>query len=214
LATPTYYLLFDCALALDFDHALALSTALDFNLAHDFDFDLDKTLMTALALALDLDFALNRDRTSNYSFDPEVALAYDFDLAYANDQNHDRATDSDLLYYLTRTLTRASTQAKEVGLTKLERSLEIMNNKLSTRGEFIFWWESKGQKWIKSLRVITIQHRNIGHDWQFSMIQKESLKRYHDANKLLVDCLNSDCYISREVRTEIEDTLLLPISSI
>ncbi|WP_442948904.1 NACHT C-terminal helical domain 2-containing protein [Nostoc sp.] len=26
------------------------------------------------------------------------------------------------------------------------------------------------------------------------------LKQYYDANKLLVDCLNSDCYVSREVR--------------
>jgi hypothetical protein len=35
-----------------------------------------------------------------------------------------------------------------------------------------------------------------------------------DANQLLVDCLNSDCYVSREVRQEIEDTLLLPIAEI
>jgi hypothetical protein len=30
----------------------------------------------------------------------------------------------------------------------------------------------------------------------------------------LVDCLKSDCYVSREVRQEIEDTLLLPIAEI
>ena len=34
------------------------------------------------------------------------------------------------------------------------------------------------------------------------------------ANKLLSDCLNSDCYVSRDVRQEIEDTLLLPMSEI
>ncbi|WP_442946756.1 NACHT C-terminal helical domain 2-containing protein [Nostoc sp. NZL] len=31
---------------------------------------------------------------------------------------------------------------------------------------------------------------------------------------LQVDCLNSDCYVSREVRQQIEDTLLLPIAEI
>jgi predicted NACHT family NTPase len=44
--------------------------------------------------------------------------------------------------------------------------------------------------------------------------QKELLQQYHDANKLLVDCLNSDCYVSREVRAEIEASLLLPIKSL
>jgi predicted NACHT family NTPase len=59
-----------------------------------------------------------------------------------------------------------------------------------------------------------IQHRNIGHDWQFSEAQNKLLQQYYDANKLLVDCLNSDCYVSREVRAEIEASLLLPIKSL
>ncbi|GAA6617584.1 NACHT domain-containing protein [Scytonema sp. NUACC26] len=64
--------------------------------------------------------------------------------------------------------------------------------------------------WTEQLRAVMIEHRNIGHDWQFTDTQKELLQQYYDANKLLVDCLNSDCYVSREVRQEIEDTLLLP----
>ncbi|HEY9638090.1 MAG TPA: hypothetical protein V6D14_32150 [Coleofasciculaceae cyanobacterium] len=35
-----------------------------------------------------------------------------------------------------------------------------------------------------------------------------------NANRLLVDCLNSDCYVSREVRQEIEDTFLLAMPEI
>jgi len=65
--------------------------------------------------------------------------------------------------------------------------------------------------WTEKLRATMIQHRNIGYDWQFTDAQKKLLKQYYDANKLLVDCLNSDCYVSREVRQEIEDTLLLPV---
>jgi hypothetical protein len=56
-----------------------------------------------------------------------------------------------------------------------------------------------------------IEHGNIGHDWQFTDEQKEQLQHYYHANKLLVDCLNSDGYISRQVRQEIEETLLLPM---
>ncbi len=67
---------------------------------------------------------------------------------------------------------------------------------------------------MEQLREVMIEHRNIGHDWQFSNSQKKLLQQYYDANKLLVDCLNSDCYVSREVRQEIEDTLLLPMSEI
>jgi predicted NACHT family NTPase len=55
-----------------------------------------------------------------------------------------------------------------------------------------------------------IEHRNIGHHWQFTEEQRQKLQHYYIANKLLVDCLNSDCYVTREVRERIETTLLLP----
>lgn len=67
---------------------------------------------------------------------------------------------------------------------------------------------------INKLKPIMIKHRNIGHDWQFSEKQEILLNQYYYANKLLIDCLNSDCYVSREVRQYIEDTLFLPISEI
>ncbi len=76
------------------------------------------------------------------------------------------------------------------------------------------WWQENGKSWTEQLRAVMIEHRNIGHDWQFTDAQKELLKQYYNANKLLVDCLNSDCYVSREVRQEIEDTLLLPVKRI
>jgi predicted NACHT family NTPase len=60
--------------------------------------------------------------------------------------------------------------------------------------------------------------RNIDRDFDLDLnidseYQKRLLQQYYDANKLLVDCLNSDCYVSREVRSEIEANLLLPIKS-
>jgi predicted NACHT family NTPase len=59
-----------------------------------------------------------------------------------------------------------------------------------------------------------IKQRNIGHDWQFSDQQKELLKQYYNANKLLVDCLNTSSNVTPVVRSHIEETLLLPIAEI
>ncbi len=49
---------------------------------------------------------------------------------------------------------------------------------------------------------------------QFSNKHQELLQQYYDANQLLVNCLNSACEVSDEVREEIEETLLLPIVEI
>ncbi|NEP37981.1 MAG: hypothetical protein F6K25_10785 [Okeania sp. SIO2G4] len=40
------------------------------------------------------------------------------------------------------------------------------------------------------------------------------MRDYYYANGLLLNCLNSDFYVSREVRQEIEDILLLPTAEI
>jgi predicted NACHT family NTPase len=57
-------------------------------------------------------------------------------------------------------------------------------------------------------------YQSSNEDWQFSEQQIELLMQYYYANVLLVDCLNSDCSVSCEVRSHIEDTLLLPIAEI
>ncbi|MEG4058343.1 MULTISPECIES: NACHT C-terminal helical domain 2-containing protein [unclassified Microcoleus] len=76
------------------------------------------------------------------------------------------------------------------------------------------WWNAKGQDWTQQLINLMIKYRNIGHDWQFSQEQKSLLRKYYDANKLLVECLNSGCNVSPAVRQEIEETLLLPIANL
>jgi predicted NACHT family NTPase len=76
------------------------------------------------------------------------------------------------------------------------------------------WWKSNGYTWAEEVRALTIKHCNHCQDWQFSGSQKRLLRQYYNANVFLLECLNSDCYVSREVRQEIEDTLLLPIAEI
>ncbi|HEY9669939.1 MAG TPA: NACHT domain-containing NTPase [Waterburya sp.] len=76
------------------------------------------------------------------------------------------------------------------------------------------WWKANDQFWTEQIRAIIIKYRNIGQYWKFSEYQMELLEQYHDANKLLVECLNSDVVLTPEVRSQIEDTLLLPITEI
>ncbi|NQE37245.1 NACHT domain-containing protein [Microcoleus asticus] len=72
------------------------------------------------------------------------------------------------------------------------------------------WQAENGQLWSEKFRSLIIKYRNIGHNWLFNDSQKQLLQQYYDANKLLIDCLNSGCNVSPEVREEIEETLLLP----
>lgn len=76
------------------------------------------------------------------------------------------------------------------------------------------WWEANHQIWTVQLRKVIIKYRKIGHNWQFCESQKVLLQQYYDANRLLINCLNSDCHISPKVRQEIEETLLLPIAGL
>ncbi len=75
-------------------------------------------------------------------------------------------------------------------------------------------WEEILETWRQELCNVISEYENYIHDWEFEDEQSWRLHQYYDANKLLVDCLNSDCYISRSVREEIEATLLLPIAAI
>jgi predicted NACHT family NTPase len=95
---------------------------------------------------------------------------------------------------------------KQLPILDVRNSLDLV--------KFLEWMRLKGSDWTEQLRTVIIEHRNIGHDWQFSDAQIKRLQQYYDANQLLVDCLNSGCNVSPEVKNEIEQTLLLPMTEI
>ena len=212
--TPATVRSYYFAIALDLALNLALNLALDRTRARARARDLTRVLALALALdlKLDLDFDLDLARAL------DLNLGIDLDLARALDLLA-RAIDLDLVRTVGLDLVRAHDLACEMKSVKLQRSLQELNSQLPEihiceKKDFSRWWKVNGRDWKGQLRSIMIEHRNIGHDWLFSEEQKKLLQQYHDVNKLLVDCLNNDCYVSREVRESIESTLLLPISSI
>ncbi len=168
----------------------------------------DSELIRALDYDLFILLRLGNIRALDVGLDDILALACD------------RAIELDLTYY-PYAFKGAFFLACERALIlepNLGQALQVLKEQLpdldSNERKFRQWWEVQGQAWAKRLRAILIEHRSLAHDWQFSEEQKKLLKAYYDANKLLVDCLNSDCYVSREVRQHIEDTLLLPMAEI
>jgi predicted NACHT family NTPase/DNA-binding Xre family transcriptional regulator len=162
--------------------------------------DRDRALFLALALDRSLDRSLERDLV----VDRDLALA--LDLAYALDLVLALALDS----ALARDLYLACARARDLGDNVLRQALQALKSQLpSDREEFYQWWENHGGQWRNELRQVCIYRRNIGLDWQFTYKQVELLNQYYAANLLLVECMNRS-YVSKQVREEIESTMLLP----
>jgi predicted NACHT family NTPase len=182
-AVRAFYL----ALDLDLDLALALDLNLDLDLNLAYALDLDLAFHNAFFFAFDLDPDLNLPHAL------ALGLLFDHAFAFALD------LDSDVSPELKRSLQYLKDQLPEIS----EENWEY----------FKLWWKADGTIWIEQLRAAMIQHRNIGHDWQFCHKQNELISYYYEANLLLMDCLNSKCNVSRTVREEITGTLLLPVNS-
>jgi predicted NACHT family NTPase len=150
---------------------------------------------------------------------PELALDLNLEIDLEIDLSLTHALRSDLARTYTDSLNLSYDLTRTIEPIKLHKSIRHIQDQLlaifsGNIDNFDMWWQINNRIWTEQLREIAIEHRNIGHDWQFSEAQKKLLRQYYDANKLLVDCLNSDCYVSRGVRDLIESTLLLPIASI
>lgn len=163
----------------------------------------EQTFELALNLGLqgDLDLALNT----------VVKDALEPTLGYINSLTVERTLVPILDLVLDCDLVPALKPEQRQAIQEL---LEQLPDPKSDKEIFAKWWQGNGLAWSKLLRQMMILYRDLGHDWQFSEQQKSLLRKYYDANKLLVDCLNSGCNVSPAVRQEIEETLLLPIANL
>lgn len=198
-----------CNLATNASLISAFHTSLAINKYHIFisiiseskELALDRYLVLALNLACNLDRAFNlefiRHRSSNNinssfstkyitTLNEELFQILEYAYTYAKDKNFKNS-----IYQLKK-------QIYQIFENRQKNHLNLKNNR---------------QSWINKLRKLMIEYRNIGHNWQFNDAQIKLLQSYYDANKLLIDCLNSDCYVSREVKQEIENTLLLLVTN-
>jgi hypothetical protein len=159
------------------------------------DIAIDPTIDPAIVRVLDLTL----DVVLDHALDHAGVLALDSLLAPIFISTLDSALASAIGLALSLEL-RQALQELKAQLPNLDSSEKISK----------LWCHIHGKAWIRKLKSLMIQHRNIGQDWQFSEPQQELLKQYYYANLLLVDCLNSSCNVTPSVRNEIEETLFLP----
>ncbi|MBW4496415.1 MAG: NACHT domain-containing NTPase [Oscillatoria princeps RMCB-10] len=187
----------------------------------EYDISLDWALIGALGVAAVRDPYLDAECASG----AETSLERNIDSQYNNDSppllDYSKARDRYELHLLAgirssrdgilyRAIEKAGNPEKVN--PELKNALEELKTKLPNPVDNEAWWESEtGKDWTEQLRDVMIRYRNIGYDWHrhFSCEQRSKLKHYYNANRLLVDCLNSDCNVSPAVRQEIEDTLLI-----
>ena len=174
---------------------------LDLDLLNDLD------LFNGLLNDLDLDLDLSLFRSL------DLDLELDLDCSYYLDRSHDLDHDLDLSRFndFSRSLDCAISKCEDQELRQILEELQYkLPNYEENREEWKKWWKENGLAWNEELREAMIKYRNIGHYWKFNQEQVDLLNQYLTANQLLVDCLNSECYMSREVREGIKNTLLLP----
>ena len=175
------------ALYLDLDLSLDLSLSLD--LDRYLSLDLDRYLSLSLPIPLPRPLPIPLPLPSlDLSLDPDprsLDLSLDLENAVA------KCEDQELRQIL---------EELQQKLPNYEENEEAWKQ----------WWKDNGLPWSEELREAMIKYRNLGHKWEFNQEQVDLLNQYLTANQLLVDCLNSECYVNREVREDIENTLLLP----
>lgn len=160
-----------------------------------------------LARAIDCNFTRGLERS--------LALDLALDRALALDQVIARTHEPSRVFkcVLERVITLAYDFEPQFSdlLEELKEQLPEFGRDQKT---FMQWWKINGSAWTEELRRLVIAERNIGHNWQFSKQQREVLFQYYQANQLLIDCLNSNYYVTRIVRAKIENSLLLPLADI
>ncbi|WP_414622786.1 NACHT C-terminal helical domain 2-containing protein [Calothrix sp. CCY 0018] len=133
----------------------------------------------------------------------ELVFDIDFTRTIAHTENIDKNSE-DCIDFLIDYLDNAANFNPERNnlLINLKNEIETQRKQITV------------QNWVKKLRDTMIKSRNIGHDWQFTDDHKKLLQQYYDANKLLVDCLQSGCQVSEAVRQEIEYTLFFSVAEL
>ncbi|MCA6624531.1 MAG: hypothetical protein IM542_18560, partial [Pseudanabaena sp. M165S2SP1A06QC] len=171
------------------------------------DIDLENTRSLDRARALDIAHSrsLERAQTKALGFDNTMETEMDIDYTINLALNLDIA-----LYFANHCILELACLLEP----DLHKGLQSLRQKFpdpyKDSEKFSKWWQAKGLDWSKNLRSLIVQHRKSSQEWQFNENQLKILRTYHDANKLLVECLNNAEYVSPLVKNQIESTLLSP----
>ena len=172
---------------------------------------------SGLNLGSDLVFAIDMSLKNQSSGGILQGINADIHIQFPSPPNSELYIDEQLDAIISKCLdsypnltTKLSLGGIDSNDSEFNRAFKEIQSQLPEKDK----WDEDGIVWVEQLQNLSLEYRMIGKNWQFSEEQKELLMQYYDANKLLVDCLNSCCVVSDEVKKEIEETLLLPIAEI
>ena len=189
----------------------------------DFEFDLIEVLIPKQDLPLPIDIACDVKLPDILHFSGHGSLlmsSEEYELDSSLDSSGDAANLSDLDLVEPKLVVLSACESAVANsfdpeLNKVLQQLRYqLPNSDIDQEKSEEWWQANGQIWAERLRLIMLQPPEFEYDSRFNDQQKKLLQQYYKANKLLIDCLNSSCAVSDEVRQEIEETLLLPIAEI
>ena len=131
------------------------------------------------------------------TLDLYLYFAYNFSLN--NDQSNG-------LYQI---LKIGSMIASQLGLTSLSDSLSELKVTSPYSEAFVEEWLN----WRNDFQIVLVTERNICHNIAYDRNLTGTLNDYLYANMLIIECLESQCYVSMDVREAILSSILLPSNS-
>ncbi|PZD73411.1 hypothetical protein C1752_02102 [Acaryochloris thomasi RCC1774] len=98
--------------------------------------------------------------------------------------------------------------------TPLRQSWQALKEKLPdpAMGEINLqnWWQTDGLQWVESFQAWLTEHRHL--NWPPK--GQGQLQQYYQANQRLVDCLSGECRLPSELKSQLQSTVLQPVSTL
>ncbi len=171
----------------------------------DIDFDIDQNRSVALLLDSSANILVCASFFSRIlkvnTLEEGIAIALQFDATVA---------DPDQKIVSARSANEAMRLAIQIAHDSKQLKSNVRKNLASFRQQIKTTQDDAALEQLadnaRKLAKNQVQHTQ----WQFSESEKKLLREYYYANELLLKCLNSDGYLIKRLRQEIEATLLLP----
>jgi hypothetical protein len=182
----------------------------------DIDFDIDGERRVALLLDKSINLLVCASFWSrilkDMSWEQAIAMAQQYDADRASDPPHQivmspSANDAMLIAI------QVALESKKLETTQ-RQNLDRIVHKHDRDLDLIDEAEEIEQV-ASEARAAAKKRSHLGQEWKFSNDEKMLLKKYYDANLLLLECINSKgCKLRFSDRQKLEATLLLPIDRI
>jgi predicted NACHT family NTPase/ribosomal protein L12E/L44/L45/RPP1/RPP2 len=173
----------------------------------DIDFDIDESRSIALTLDRSVNILVCASfltrMLDGVDLKSAIAMAQDYDTAIADPEAKIiAAASADAVMLIAIQIALNSQTLEADGRETLKTLLQKLKGKPV---------DDEIKQVAKKARKVAKSRHHIGKEWQFTAQEKDRLRQYYYATKLLVDCLYSDgCMINPEFRQKLEETLLLP----